>query len=290
MRVLITGANGQLGKELKIYFEKESLYEVIPLSRDELDVTNYLNVKLSLQKYRPDIIIHTAAYTQVDQAEIEQDQAFAVNAFGTRNIAVAAEEHKTKLVYISTDYVFDGQKNRPYIEFDILNPQNIYGKSKAGGEEFVRMFSSRYFIVRTSWVYGNHGSNFVKTMLNLAKQKEELSVVNDQVGSPTYTLDLSRFIIELMQTELYGIYHATNSGVCSWYEFAQAIFEEMGISIRITPCNTEKFPRPAVRPKYSVLDHMGIRLNGLTDLRPWREALSEFLRTYGNSFFAITKM
>lgn len=280
MRVLITGANGQLGKELTIYLKQERLFEVIPLSREELDVTDYLNVKSSLQKYEPDIIIHTAAYTQVDKAEMDQDQAFAVNALGTRNIAVASEEHRTKLVYISTDYVFDGQKNRPYIEFDKLNPQNIYGKSKAAGEEFVRMFSSRYFIVRTSWVYGNYGSNFVKTMLNLANQKEELSVVNDQVGSPTYTLDLSRFIVELMQTELYGIYHTTNSGACSWYEFAQAIFEEMKISIRINPCDTEEFPRPAIRPKNSVLDHMGIRLNGLSDLRPWREALREYLTKY----------
>lgn len=281
MKVLITGANGQLGRELVLYLERDSLFQIIPLTRQELDVTDYQKVQTTLQRFNPDIIIHTAAYTQVDQAEMDQDQAFAVNALGTRNIALGAEKVGSKLVYISTDYVFDGQKRIPYNEFDKRNPQNIYGKSKAAGEELVKMFSSQYFIVRTSWVYGNYGSNFVKTMLNIAKEKEELKVVNDQVGSPTYTLDLSRFIIELMQTELFGIYHATNSGACTWYEFAQAIFEEMGISIRINPCNTEEFPRLASRPQYSVLDHMGIRLNGFTELRSWREALAEYLKMYG---------
>ncbi|AHF08071.1 dTDP-4-dehydrorhamnose reductase [Desulfitobacterium metallireducens] len=280
MKVLITGASGQLGRELTIFLEQERLFEAIPLSRKELDVTDFLQVQSTLQKHRPDIIIHTAAYTQVDRAETEQDQAYAVNAMGTRNIALGAEKIGAKLVYISTDYVFDGQKIMPYIEFDKRNPQNTYGKSKAAGEEFVQAFCSQYFIVRTSWVYGNYGPNFVKTMLNLAKEKKELKVVNDQVGAPTYTLDLAYFIFEIIQTELFGIYHVTNSGECTWYELAKVIFEEMEIAIRLNPCNTEEFPRPALRPKNSVLDHMGIRLNGLTDLRPWREALAEYLKNY----------
>ncbi|MFC4769948.1 dTDP-4-dehydrorhamnose reductase [Effusibacillus consociatus] len=280
MKVLITGAGGQLGSDLSLLLKIDSKrYEVFPFAREELDITNYQHVDQILQEVQPDVVVHTAAYTKVDQAEEDAEAAYLVNAVGTRNVAVASEKVRAKLVYISTDYVFDGKKGSPYTEFDSPNPVNVYGKSKLIGEEFVKAFSSRYFIVRTSWVYGKHGTNFVKTMLKLAQERDELMVVNDQIGSLTYTVDLAHFIKELIGTELYGTYHASNSGTCSWYQFAVAIFEEAGIKINVHPCTTPDFPRPAPRPGYSVLDHMSIRLNGLQDLRHWREGLREFLNS-----------
>lgn len=276
MKVLITGAKGQLGTDMVLLLENDARFEVFPFSRTELDITNEQTVNAVINTLKPDVIIHTAAYTKVDLAESDIDGAYLVNAIGTRNIAVAAERVKAKLVYVSTDYVFDGEKGSSYIEFDPVNPLGVYGKSKYAGEEFVRSLTSRYFIVRTSWVYGKYGSNFVKTMLNLAQDHKELKVVDDQIGSPTYTVDLARFISELINTESYGIYHATNSGCCSWFEFAQAIFEEAGMEIKVNPCTTKDFPRPASRPAYSVLEHMVIRLNGMTDIRHWREALKDY--------------
>jgi dTDP-4-dehydrorhamnose reductase len=213
----------------------------------------------------------------VDLAESEPDKAYQINAYGTRNIAMASELVGAKLCYISTDYVFDGRGSTPYTEYDNTNPQSVYGKSKRAGECMVQGFSRKYFIVRTSWVYGNNGANFVKTMLKLGQERDSLKVVNDQIGSPTYTVDLANFLAELVVTEKYGIYHASNSGVCSWFDFARAIFEEAGLDVRVEPCTTEEFPRPAPRPQYSVMDHMSIRVNGFADLRPWREAVREFI-------------
>ncbi|MDR3586015.1 MAG: dTDP-4-dehydrorhamnose reductase [Desulfosporosinus sp.] len=279
MKVLVTGAHGQLGRDILRVMEEESpeRHHVIGMGRHDLDIKAGQQVMTRFEEERPEIVIHAAAYTQVDQAESELDQAYAVNALGTRNVAVAAEKVGAKLIYISTDYVFDGCNKTPYTEFDAVNPQSVYGKSKRAGEEFVLALSRQHFIVRTSWVYGEYGANFVKTMLKLGKSGKPIQVVNDQMGSPTYTVDLARFLKNLMQTELYGIYHATNAGSCTWYEFACAIFEESGMEVELSPCTTQAFPRPAPRPAYSVLDHMGIRLSGLEDLRPWREALKAFL-------------
>lgn len=287
MKILITGANGQLGQELVQYFLSRSEKglspnEVMPFSRAEMDITDPAEVQALVQTNKPDVIIHAGAYTKVDQAESDEDRAYAVNAFGTRNVAVAAEKVGAKLVYISTDYVFEGRGQRPYTEFDQPHPLSVYGKSKLAGEEFVKSFSSRFFIVRTSWVYGVYGANFVKTMLKLAEEKPELTVVQDQIGSPTYTRDLAVFLGELIQGELYGVYHATNAGFCSWYEFAQAIFEESGIDVIVNPCTTEEFVRPAPRPAFSVLEHKAIRLNGFKDLRFWREGLKDFLAEYSS--------
>jgi dTDP-4-dehydrorhamnose reductase len=181
------------------------------------------------------------------------------------------------LCYISTDYVFDGKASQPYNEYDNTNPSGIYGKSKRAGELAVQTLNTKYFIVRTSWLYGSHGNNFVKTMLKLGKKKDQLNVVHDQVGSPTYTVDLCLFLADLIQTEKYGIYHVSNTGACSWFEFAKAIFEESGISIQVNPCTTVEFPKPAPRPKYSVMDHMSIRTNDFQDLQHWRVALKAFL-------------
>jgi dTDP-4-dehydrorhamnose reductase len=204
-----------------------------------------------------------------------------VNAYGTRNVVVASEHIGAKFVYISTDYVFDGTANVPYNEFAFTNPINVYGKSKLAGEQFVRDLHSKFFIIRTSWVYGKHGNNFVKTMLKLAQEQKQLFVVDDQIGCPTYAVDLARCIFQLIQTEKYGVYHISNSGHCSWYEFAKAIFEEASINIVVNPCKTKDYPRPAQRPPYSVLDHMALRLNGFKELRHWREALKECIKVYG---------
>lgn len=276
MTLLVTGANGQLGQEL-LHMSHDQV-RIVGFGRDKLDITNLEQCREVLGNIRPDGIIHAAAYTAVDKAESEPDEAYRVNAVGTRNLAIVSEEIGAKLLYVSTDYVFDGTGKTPYNEYDNTNPQSIYGKSKRAGEVLLQSLSSRYFIVRTSWVYGKYGQNFVKTMLKLASERDSVTVVADQIGSPTYTRDLAAFLVQLIQSEYYGIYHASNSGTCSWYEFAQAIFEESGITIRTEPCTTEQFPRPAPRPAYSVMDHSAIRQNGLQDLRPWREALRDFLK------------
>lgn len=279
LKIAVTGANGQLGKEF-VEWQADG-FDIRGYGRDSLDITDLSQCKACFEEFRPDVVVHCAAYTAVDQAESEPDEAFRVNAAGTRNVAVAARAAGAKLVYISTDYVFDGTGIKPYNEYDRTNPQSVYGKSKLAGEQLVQTLHDRYFIVRTSWVYGRYGNNFVKTMLKLGKERNHLRVVADQVGSPTYTADLAAFVLELAGSEAYGIYHASNSGTCSWYEFAKAIFEESGMSVAVEPCTTEEFPRPAPRPRYSVMDHCGIRVNGFEDLRGWREALREFLAASG---------
>ncbi|UYO05147.1 dTDP-4-dehydrorhamnose reductase [Paenibacillus sp. PSB04] len=282
MRVLVTGASGQLGKDVVALFQQKG-HEVMGCSRSELDITNLEQCQQIINEFQPDSIIHCAAYTAVDAAETDVDEAYRANAVGTRNVAVAAEKAGAKMVYISTDYVFNGRSEVPYQEYDNTDPKSVYGKSKRAGEVLTQSLSSRYFIVRTSWVYGLHGNNFVKTMLRLGQEKPQLQVVHDQKGSPTYTADLARFLEELVQTEKYGVYHASNSGDCTWFEFTQAIFEEakeLGFMIKaqVESCTTEQFPRPAPRPANSVMDHLSIRTNGLTDFRPWREGLVDFLK------------
>ncbi|NEW01038.1 dTDP-4-dehydrorhamnose reductase [Bacillus megaterium] len=276
-RVLITGANGQLGKELVELFNEKG-FEVYGFGRDKMDITNQAQVQEMISTLKPNIVLHSAAHTQVDLAESEPDQAFLINAYGTRNVAVAAEAVGAKLLYVSTDYVFDGTNNEPYNEFSPTSPLGVYGKSKLAGEQFVRDLHSKFFIVRTSWVYGKHGANFVKTMLKLGKERKELSVVADQRGCPTYTLDLANFILELVNSEKYGVYHVSNSGSCSWYEFAKEIFKVSEMKVQVNPCTTADFPRPAARPANSVFEHMSIKLNNFSSIRHWKEALSTFLK------------
>ncbi|MEH7557859.1 dTDP-4-dehydrorhamnose reductase [Priestia megaterium] len=278
-KVLITGANGQLGKELVEVFS-ESGFDVYGFGRDKMDITNQEQVQDVINTIKPNIVLHSAAYTKVDLAESEPEQAFLINAYGTRNVAVVAEEVGAKFVYISTDYVFDGTSTEPYNEFSPTSPLGVYGKSKLAGEQFVRDFHSKFFIVRTSWVYGKHGANFVKTMLKLGEERKELSVVADQTGCPTYTLDLATAILELVATKKYGVYHISNSGSCSWFEFAKAIFEKSNLDVKVLPCTTADFPRPAARPTYSVFEHMSIRVNKIKPMRNWEEGLSSFLKTY----------
>ncbi|MBX9993193.1 dTDP-4-dehydrorhamnose reductase [Priestia aryabhattai] len=276
-KVLITGANGQLGKELVELFTAKG-FEVYGFGRDKMDITNQAQVQEVLSTLKPNIVIHSAAHTQVDLAESEPEQAFSINAYGTRNVAVAAEAVGAKLVYVSTDYVFDGTNDEPYNEFSPTSPLGVYGKSKLAGEQFVRDLHSKFFIVRTSWVYGKHGANFVKTMLKLGKERKELSVVADQRGCPTYTLDLANAILELVDTQKYGVYHVSNSGSCSWYEFAKEIFEISEMKVQVNSCTTADFPRPAARPANSVFEHMSIKLNSFSPIRPWKEALRSFLK------------
>ncbi|WP_438434606.1 dTDP-4-dehydrorhamnose reductase [Gorillibacterium sp. sgz500922] len=281
MRILVTGANGQLGSDLVAILEKSG-HDVLGTDRMELNITNQEICDKVITEHKPEVILHTAAYTAVDQAEEDVEAAYLVNAVGTRNVAVAAEKVGSRLCYISTDYVFDGIATKPYHEYDNTDPKSIYGKSKRAGEVLTMSLCKRSYVVRTSWVYGQNGQNFVKTMLKLGRERDVLKVVNDQVGSPTYTNDLCCFLADLIQTERFGIYHATNQGECSWYEFARAIFDEAGISVRLEPCTTDEFPRPAPRPSYSVLSSLAIRTNGFRELRNWREAVSEFISNNSN--------
>lgn len=278
MRIAITGAGGQLGRELALWFNVQPGDVLIPLSRAELDVTDTEQCLTVLNHIHPDVIIHCAAYTAVDKAESEPEAAFAVNGFGTRNVAEAARAIGAKLCYISTDYVFDGTGNAPYTTEVQTNPQTVYGKSKLAGELAVQELVDRHFVVRTSWVFGSYGNNFVKTMLKIGTEKREIHVVNDQLGSPTFTYDLANLLLQLVKTDDYGIYHASNSGSCSWYEFAKSIFQYMEMPVEVVPCSTEQFPRPAKRPAYSVLSHDAIRAAGLPPMRAWEEALRHYLR------------
>lgn len=277
MKILVTGGKGQLGYDVSRLLQEKG-HQVFSYGREVLDITNQNQVRDIMNEVQPEVVVHAGAYTKVDLAETEVDNAYKVNALGTRNLVIEAEKYRAKFIYISTDYVFDGQSSQPYNEFAVTNPQSVYGKSKLAGEDFVRQLSSRFFIVRTSWVYGKNGYNFVKTMLRLAGEREELNVVNDQVGCPTYTVDLAQFIVQLLKTEAYGTYHASNSGKCSWYEFACAIFKEAGIEMKVNPISSDQYPLPAPRPTNSVFDHMMIRLQGFTQLRPWQEALQEFIK------------
>lgn len=256
---------------------KLSNYEVVGMGRSELDITNEEMVQKVISKLKPETIIHCAAYTQVDKAESEKDNAYLINGIGTRNIVIAAESIHSKFIYISSDYVFDGCSSTPYHEYSPVSPISIYGSSKLAGEMMVRDFHSRFFIVRTSWVFGMNGNNFVKTMFRLSKERDHLKVVNDQVGCPTYTVDLAKCILQLMETNKYGIYHVSNSGSCSWFEFAKEIFKQTNKHIKLESCTTDEFPQKAKRPKYSVMDHMGLRINQFEPMPHWKDALTQFL-------------
>ncbi|CAM3555960.1 dTDP-4-dehydrorhamnose reductase [Marinicrinis lubricantis] len=276
LTVVVTGAEGQLGKDL-VTLLSESGHHVIGFGRRGLDVTDLVHVQKTISEIRPDVVVHSGAYTKVDQAESEPEQAYLVNGYGTRNVAVASQAVGAKLVYVSTDYVLNGQGAAPFDEFALTDPLNVYGRSKWMGEQFVQQLHTRYFIARTSWVYGQHGNNFVKTMLKLGRQQSEVSVVNDQFGCPTYAWDLAQVISDLIVTDQYGVYHVSNTGSCTWFEFAQAIFECSSMNVRVLPVSSEEFQRPAKRPAFSVFDHQALRLGGFKLPRHWKEALQAFL-------------
>lgn len=280
MKIMITGANGQLGQEfIRQVGKKHTIY---PYSRQELDITSKHMVYQLVKKVNPDIILHCAAFTKVDQCEDEIVKAFEVNSVGTFNVAKVAREISADLVYFSSDYVFDGKKQTPYTEEDNPNPLSIYGKTKFLGEEFVKAIHPKSYIVRTSWVYGQNGNNFVNTMLSFAEQGKTVKVVNDQVGSPTSTYDLAEKVLQLLGKP-YGIYHIANQGKCSWYEFAREIFKVTGYDPdKVIPISSIEYGASAIRPSFSVLGQEALDRQGLEKTKNWKAALSEFLRRRNN--------
>lgn len=281
VKILVTGANGQLGYDVIKQLEELKI-NVIGTDNDTLDITKKDDVEARILEEKPDVVIHCAAYTAVDKAEDEKGLCYAVNVDGTRNIAEAVKKVNATMVYISTDYVFDGIGEEPHIEEKKLNPINYYGYSKAQGEQIVRELLEKYFIVRTSWVYGKNGNNFVKTMLKLAESRSEISVVNDQIGAPTYTKDLAFLISEMVRTKHYGTYHAVNEGYTSWYEFAKQIFKESGININVNPIASSEYPTKAERPKNSRLAKANLDKGGLARLPEWQDAIKRYLAELNN--------
>ena len=275
MKIVITGAKGMLGHDLARVLDNHDLFL---FDSKSLDITDMSMVRERVLSVGPDILINAAAFTDVDACESQFDDAYNVNALGVRNLALVCSELDIPLVHISTDYVFKGDKNTPLVEDDPVGPNTAYGKTKLKGEEFIQEILDKFFILRTAWLYGHDGSNFVETMLSLSQTNDELNVVNDQIGSPTFTRDLAVKIGELIDSDKYGIYHVTNSGSCSWYDFAKLIFSLSNISIKVNPVLTEEFPRPAPRPKYSVLSNQKLIDNGFKPLRTYSEALEEYLK------------
>lgn len=274
-KILITGGAGQLGSDVRS--ELSEKVNTVSVDIPDFDITDLEATVRHLRCVGPSDVIHCAAFADVDACESHQDQAYAVNSIGTRNMAIAARKVGARFIYISTDYVFEGTKPVPYDEFDEPNPRTVYGKSKLMGERYVQQQLHEYFIVRIAWLYGRTGRNFVKTILRLARGNEPLRVVQDQYGTPTWTIDVARQLQHLLETEAYGTYHATSQGSCSWYEFARAILEEASLDVPVVPVTTEEFPRPAPRPRNSVLDNLLLRVQGLDRMPPWRDSLSRFV-------------
>lgn len=259
-------------------------HDVFPMPKNDLDITDINAVMNAVSSVKPDLVINSAAFTKVDECEEKPDLAYKVNGYGAGNVAIACEEAGARLVHISTDYVFDGKKGTPYLEDDGVNPLNVYGKSKLLGERNVISFCRRHYIVRTQGLFGANGKNFAETILRNARAGKPLTVVNDQFGSPTYTRDLAAAILTLTEKPEYGIYHITNSGVASWYEFALEILKAAGIEgADIAPCMTAEYPRPAERPAYSVLGNYRWGLAGFGELAGYREALERYLRESVNA-------
>ena len=278
MNILLTGARGMLGKDLKEVLKEK--HRLILTGRDSLDITNYKKCKDFITHERPDLIINCAAYTLVDKCEEEKELAYRVNALGPRNLAVICNEHNIPILHISTDYVFDGLKGASYLENDIKNPLSIYGKSKSLGEDYITTLTNRFYIVRTSWLFGENGNNFIKTMLQLGMSRDNITVVNDQFGTPTYTKDLAKAIAKLIEKPRYGIYHITNSDYTNWYEYAKYIFSLTGYKVTVQPISTEALNRPAPRPRHSVLENRLWQLEGFSLLRSYKEAVKEYVEVY----------
>ena len=284
-RIMITGASGQLGLALFRLLGSQSQYELlrtdVTTSDDgaiqALDITDEAEVKAYINMNMPDIIINCAAFTAVDLCESQEDRAYQINALGPKNLAIAADGINAKLVHVSTDYVFDGLAFEPYEEDFQTNPISAYGRTKQAGDVFVRANCSKFFILRTAWVYGE-GKNFIKTMLRLAQTNSKVRVVADQYGTPTSALELARVIVFLMETDSYGIYHATCEGSTTWYEFAQTIFQTAGIDITVEPISTSEYPTPAKRPMYSVLDNKALRVRHGYYMKDWKDALQEYMQ------------
>jgi len=277
MKVLVTGVTGQLGYDCVQELKRRGIEARGVASRD-FSLTDYAAAKEYIEAYHPDVIMHCAAYTAVDKAEDEREICEAVNADGTRNLAKIARALAAKLIYISTDYVFPGDGENFYEPADRKEPQNVYGRSKLHGEEAVQELLDKYFIVRISWVFGINGRNFIRTMLKLAESHDTLTVVDDQVGSPTYTHDLAVLLADMAQSDKYGVYHATNEGVCSWAELAAETFRQAGRKVTVTPVPSSAYPTKAVRPKNSRMSKKCLDAAGFSRLPAWQDAVGRYLR------------
>lgn len=276
MRVLVTGVTGQLGHDCVIELQDRDM-EVRGVSSKEFPLTDAGAMRRYMEAYRPTAVIHCAAYTAVDRAEDDKETCMAVNAEGTAALARLCRDFHAKMVYISTDYVFPGDGAEPYAVDAPKDPKNVYGQSKLAGEEAVQQILKRYFIVRISWVFGINGKNFVRTMLKLGQTHKALTVVDDQIGSPTYTRDLAVLLADMIQTEKYGVYHATNEGFCSWAEFAAEIFRQAGMDIKVTPVPSSAYPTRAVRPHNSRMSKKNLREAGFSLLPRWQDAIGRYL-------------
>ena len=294
MKIVITGSKGQLGTQLQKILkdgfseigaiaEDYKNCEVLPIDIDELDITDKNAVCQFISANKPDVVINCAAMTNVDACETEFEIAMKVNAIGPRNLAIACSEIGAKLIHVSTDYVFGGTGTVPYREWDICNPQSVYGASKYLGEQYVREFCDKYFIVRTSWLYGYIGKNFVKTMVRLGRSRDSISVVNDQRGNPTNAEDLAHHLLKLAVSEQYGVYHCTGEGECTWYDFACKIMQEFGIDCKVNPCTSDEFPSPTKRPEFSSLDNLMLKCTVGNEMRNWEEALSVYAKNIDES-------
>ena len=281
MRVLVTGAKGQLGRDLMNELKRQGL-EGIGVDVEEMDITDPEKCRSVIGQAGADAVIHCAAYTAVDAAEDQAELCRKINGEGTRNVAEACRDAGVKLMYISTDYVFDGEGTRPWEPDDERAPLNVYGQTKYEGELAIEELLDRYYIIRIAWVFGAAGKNFIKTMLRLGREKGAVSVVNDQVGSPTYTYDLARLFVDMVQTEHYGRYHATNEGECSWYEFACEIFRQAGLEVQVTPVSSEAFAAKAKRPANSRMSKEKLTEKGFVRLPDWQDALKRFLKVIEN--------
>ncbi len=278
MKVLVTGSSGMLGHDLSEALSLKG-WDTFGLDYHIGDVTDLKGVRSVMKEFRPDTVVHCAAYTDVDGCEKDPDKAFKVNGLGTKNMAISCQEVGASMVYISTDYVFDGEKKRPYDELDNPNPINVYGRSKLLGEYYVQHLLNRFSIIRTSWLFGKNGKNFIDTILNLFKKEDTLKIVDDQLGSPTFSKDLASKVGEVIEREGFGVYHVTNSGICSWYEFAVKIVELADLQGKtVEPTDSETFKRPAKRPKNSILENRLLKLEGYGLLRSWGDALKEYLK------------
>ena len=278
MKVLVTGVKGQLGYDVVNELKKRG-HEAVGVDVEEMDITDGQACRRVITEAGPDAVIHCAAYTAVDAAEDNVDLCRRVNADGTRNIAAVCRDLDIKMMYISTDYVFNGQGLRPWEPDDEREPLNVYGQTKGEGEMAVEELVKKFFIVRIAWVFGVNGKNFIKTMLRLGKENGAVSVVDDQIGSPTYTYDLARLLVDMIESEKYGRYHATNEGLCSWYEFASEIFRQAGMDqVKVTPVTSDEFKAKAKRPMNSRMDKSKLAANGFEPLPAWQDALSRYLK------------
>lgn len=277
MKVLVTGVRGQLGYDVVRELKKRQI-EAVGVDLEEMDITDPAQTETVIREAAPDAVIHCAAYTAVDAAEDNEELCREVNARGTENVARICGEMNIKMMYISTDYVFDGKGTRPWEPDDPRDPLNVYGQTKYEGELAVEKYVKKFFTVRIAWVFGVNGKNFIKTMLNLGKTHDKLTVVNDQTGSPTYTYDLARLLADMIQTEKYGRYHATNEGICTWYEFACEIFRQAGIDVEVAPVTSDEYPSKAKRPENSRMSKKKLKENGFELLPSWQDALKRYLK------------